>query len=268
MDMQEDDTAKALFKGDFERIVIDKVNFSYPQVQDTKVLRDVSVTIRKNQHVAIVGENGAGKSTLIKIIAGLYKPTSGVVLVDDTPLHHYKLSSWHKYLGALQQDHLSYRFATARDNVYFGDVSRPFSRSRFENAIEAAEARTFIEKLPAGADSYVQPWMENGDGSKGVELSGGQWQRLALARNFYRDSPIIVLDEPTSAVDALAESRIFSRLFKEKNKTIITVSHRLSTVKRADIIYMMKDGAIVEQGTYDELVDGKRHFYTMFKSQL
>ena len=110
--------------------------------------------------------------------------------------------------------------------------------------------------------------MEDDNGNKGVELSGGQWQRLALARNFYRDAPIIILDEPTSAIDALAESRIFKRLFAVHDKTIVTVSHRLTTVQRADVIYVFDNGRIVESGTHRELVEKKGHYYRMFESQL
>jgi len=232
------------------------------------VLRDVSLTIESGQHVAIVGENGAGKSTLIKLLTGLYAPTSGSVMVDDTSLSDISIDSWHDKLGVLQQDFISYGFASAKDNVYFGDTKRPFSAKRFESALDKAEAREFIEKLPKGIDSYVNPWMEDSDGNNGTELSGGQWQRLALARNFYRDSPIIILDEPTSAIDALAEARIFKHLFAEKDKTIITISHRLTTVQKADVVYMMKDGQVVETGTAAELIKQQGEFFTMFESQL
>ena len=110
--------------------------------------------------------------------------------------------------------------------------------------------------------------MEHDDGTSGVNLSGGQWQRLALARNFYRNSPIIILDEPTSAIDALAESRVFKRLLSDKTKTVITISHRLTTVEKADIIYMFENGKIVERGTHDKLVAKKGAYYRMFESQL
>lgn len=110
--------------------------------------------------------------------------------------------------------------------------------------------------------------MEDDEGKNGTGLSGGQWQRLALARNFYRNSPIIILDEPTSAIDALAESRIFQHLFDDKERTVITISHRLTTIKKADVIFMLKEGRLVEQGSYDELVAKRGDFYTMFESQL
>lgn len=110
--------------------------------------------------------------------------------------------------------------------------------------------------------------MEHSDGVKGVDLSGGQWQRVALARNFYRDSPVIVLDEPTSAIDALAEARIFEHLFADKHRTVITISHRLTTVEKADVIYMLEGGKLIEQGTHTELIEKHGAYFTMFKSQL
>lgn len=250
-----------------EVIELKNVSFHYP-TSNRLVLQDVSFAIRRGQHIAIVGENGAGKSTLIKLLTGLYEPTSGSVLLDGTPLAESEVGSWHKYLGVLQQEFISYGFASAKDNVYFGDTSKKFDDKRFEAALAKAEAKSFLKKLPRGVDSYVNPWMEDDDGNAGTDLSGGQWQRLALARNFYRDSPIIILDEPTSAIDALAESRIFKHLFDEKGKTIITISHRLTTIQKADVVYMMKDGKLVEQGTAKELIAMRGEFYTMFESQI
>jgi ATP-binding cassette subfamily B protein/ATP-binding cassette subfamily C protein len=168
----------------------------------------------------------------------------------------------------LTQNATEYGFATARNNIYFGDVSKPFDQKRFDQAVDWAEARTFLEKLPQKYDNYLRAWMEDSEGNKGVDLSGGQWQRLALARNFYRDSPIIILDEPTSAIDALAESRIFKSLFNAKDKTIITISHRLTTVKKADVIYVLQEGALAEQGTHAELVKRKGEYFKIFESQL
>ena len=258
---------KARLRGVPEVLAIHNVSFHYP-ANDKLVLRGVSFEIKRGQHVAIVGENGAGKSTLIKLLTGLYNPTSGSVLLDGTPLAETEVSSWHKHLGVLQQDFISYGFATAKDNVYFGDTSGKFDEERFEAALAKAEAGSFLKKLPKGVNSYVNPWMEDDEGNAGTDLSGGQWQRLALARNFYRDSPVIILDEPTSAIDALAEARIFKHLFNEKDKTIITISHRLTTIQKADVVFMMKDGKLVEQGTAKELIAKKGEFYTMFESQI
>lgn len=248
-------------------IELRNISFKYPH-SDKQVLHDISITIKPRQHVAIVGENGAGKSTLIKILTGLYEPTSGEVLVGGVKLTDTDISTWHKQLGVLQQDYLSYGFASARDNIYFGDITAPFSQERLDQALDRAEARTFLEKLPKGLDSYVSPWMEDSEGNNGTDLSGGQWQRLALARNFYRDSPVIILDEPTSAIDALAESRIFKNLFADKKRSVVTISHRLTTVEKADVIYMLQDGKLVESGTHKELVAKRGAYFTMFESQL
>lgn len=247
-------------------IGIDKLTFRYPN-QDSDVLKNVTLTVEPNQHVAIVGENGAGKTTLIKLLAGLYLPQKGSVTVDGTALKDIDIASWHKQLAILRQDFVHYIFANIGDNVRFGDVSKQ-DAELFDQALRDAEAFEFTKKLPRGVDTMANNWMEDEEGNKGVELSGGQWQRLALARNFYRDAPIIILDEPTSAIDAMAEAKIFNRLFKEKNKTIIAISHRLTTVKKADVIYMMKDGEVVESGDYQSLINARGDFYKMFESQL
>ena len=243
------------------------VSFHYPG-SDTLVLDHINLTIKRGQHVALVGENGAGKTTLLKLLAGLYQPVSGEVAVDGEPLASANIQTWHRQLGVLSQNFTQYDFATAAENVWFGDVSKTPSQERVDAALREAEAEKFVAKLPKGVDSYVNQWMESDDGVKGVDLSGGQWQRLALARNFYRDSPIIILDEPTSAIDALAEARIFDRLFQQKQKTIITVSHRLSTIEKADMIFMLAHGKVVEHGTHAELVAQHGAYYHMFESQL
>ena len=243
------------------------VSFRYPG-SDTLVLDHINLTIKRGQHVALVGENGAGKTTLLKLLAGLYQPVGGEVAVDGEPLASANIQTWHRQLGVLSQNFTQYDFATAAENVWFGDVSKTPSQERVDAALREAEAVKFVAELPKGVDSYVNQWMESDDGVKGVDLSGGQWQRLALARNFYRDSPIIILDEPTSAIDALAEARIFDRLFQQKQKTIITVSHRLSTVEKADMIFMLAHGKVVEHGTHAELVAQHGAYYHMFESQL
>jgi ATP-binding cassette subfamily B protein/ATP-binding cassette subfamily C protein len=252
---------------DVQEIAFSKVSFTYPQAVQPS-LKDISLQIRAGQHVALVGENGAGKSTLIKLLTGLYRPSKGSVLVNGINLDEYDLEKWHRQLAVLQQEYLILSFASARDNVRYGDIAAPADEQRFEQAIDMAESRDFLEKLPKGFDNYIVNWMEHSDGTQGVNLSGGQWQRIALARNFYRNSPVVVLDEPTSAVDALAESRIFKHLFADKKRTIITISHRLTTVEKADVVYMMQDGRIVESGTHAELAAKRGAYYKLFQSQL
>lgn len=261
------DTKPSLALGMNKSITVRHVKFQYPG-SETLVLKGLSLEIKRGQHVAIVGENGAGKTTLVKLLTGLYQPTGGEILIDEQNLSEVNMVDWHRQLAVLSQSFIRYDFATAYENVWYGDVSRELDRERLAAALKQAEADDFVKKLPKGGDSYVDKWMTDDSDDKGVDLSGGQWQRLALARNFYRDAPIVILDEPTSAVDAAAEARIFRHLFKQKDKTIIAISHRLSTVKKADVIYFMKDGRIVEQGSCSELIAKRGEFYEMFKEQL
>lgn len=261
------DTKPSLALNMNKSITVRNVKFRYPG-NETLVLKGLSLEIKHGQHVAIVGENGAGKTTLVKLLTGLYLPTSGEILIDGRNLSEVNVADWHRQLAVLSQSFICYDFATAHENVWYGDVSRELDRDRLKTALKQAEADDFVKKLPKGGDSYVDKWMTDDSDDKGVDLSGGQWQRLALARNFYRDAPIVILDEPTSAVDAAAEARIFRHLFKQKDKTIIAISHRLSTVKKADVIYFMKDGRIVEQGACSELIAKRGEFYEMFKEQL
>jgi len=251
-----------------EEIIFKDVSFHYPGKKTPDVLRNITFSIKRNQNIAIVGENGAGKSTLIKLLTGLYHPTNGQILIDGAPLQDLDIKTWHQQLGVLQQEFITYGFATAKDNVRYGNVEKRYNEDQLMTALKDAEAMDFTAKLPKGLDNFVNNWMQDDEGNKGTGLSGGQWQRIALARNFYRNAPIIILDEPTSAIDALAEDRIFTRLFQNRKRTVITISHRLSTIKKADVIYVLKDGEITETGTHDELIRMKGYFYKMFKSQL
>ncbi|MBT2249783.1 ABC transporter ATP-binding protein [Arthrobacter sp. BHU FT2] len=243
------------------------IRFTYTG-SDIEVIRGISMTIREGQHIAIVGENGAGKSTLIRILAGLYRPDSGQVMLDGVDLAAVDVTSWHRHLAVLSQEFLKYEFATAAENIWFGDVQSPRDDGRIQRAAGDAEALEFISKLPNGLDNHVSNWMEDPRGRKGSGLSGGQWQRLAMARNFYRNASFMVMDEPTSAIDALAEHRIFTRLFADRSSTIIAISHRLATIEKADTVYMLEDGKVVEQGTHQELVALRGRYFRMFESQL
>lgn len=266
MDLPQGAQKQFILAGVPERISVANVSFRYPGAEQT-VLQNVSFDILRGQHVAIVGENGAGKSTLVKLLTGLYQPTNGDIYLDEQSLARVDVASWHKLLGVLSQDFVKYDFADARHNVSYGDVSTAYSEERLERAIQTAEAG-FLYKLPKGLDNYIDQWMEDDEGNKGQDLSGGQWQRVALARNFYRNAPIIVLDEPTSAIDALAESRIFKHLFAMNDRTIITISHRLTTVEKADVVYMLQNGRLVERGSAAELIAKRGAFYQMFESQI
>ena len=268
MELRSEDENGKLAHGLAQSIEIDHVSFAYPET-DVTVLDDISMTITQGARIAIVGENGAGKSTLMKLIMGLYRPTKGQVVVDGRDLADIKKSSWHRHIALLGQQFVSYVFATMRENITLGDVQKKPTDELIIEAVKKAEFMEVVEKQPHGMDTFIERWMAaDDDKSTATELSGGQSQRMALARNFYRDAPIIILDEPTSAIDALAESRIFKRLFRQTDKTLIIVSHRLTTVEKADVIYMMEQGKVVEQGTHSELVVKKGRYYRMFESQI
>ncbi|MBP9738108.1 ABC transporter ATP-binding protein [Candidatus Saccharibacteria bacterium] len=249
-----------------ETIELKNVSFTYP-TSKKETIKNISIKITRGSHIAIVGENGAGKSTLIKLLLGFYEVSSGEILLDGVPIADYDITSWHTQVSVLLQSFSSFQFATIGDNVTFGDAEVQPTKSRINRALEAAEAREMVEELPRGLDSPAATWFEE-DG--GVELSGGQWQRIGLARNFYRQAPIIILDEPTSAIDAHAEANIFDRLFDANNKqTVITISHRLTTIENADRIYVLSKGELVQVGTHKELVLQKDGQYVhMFRRQL
>ncbi len=249
-----------------QEIRFENVSFTYPNTSK-EVISDVNLTISLGAHIAVVGENGAGKSTLIKLLLGFYQPTSGTIYLDEIPLQEYDIASWHAQIGVLLQEFAAYQFTTVGENVIFGNVNAKPTKERISRALEAAEAQEVIDDLPKGFDTPAATWFEE---DEGVQLSGGQWQRIGLARNFYRQAPITILDEPTSAIDALAEANIFDRLFSKKNKnTVITISHRLTTIENADIIFVFSHGRIVQQGTHKQLAEQKKGEYAhMFRRQL
>ncbi len=240
-------------------ITVKNLSFSYPQAK-INALKDVTLEIPFGKDVAIVGENGAGKTTLVKLILGLYKPTSGSVSVNSHVVADYSSSEWHKKVGVLFQDFNGFNDFTIEDAVWFGDISKPKSASQINAALDKAGALGFVNKLEVGSKTFMNKWVENND--IGVELSGGQYQRIALARAFFRDPDILILDEPTSAIDAKGEYQIFKILEEErKDKTNIFISHRFNTVRKADIIYFVEDGRVVEGGSHQDLIKlgGKYH---------
>lgn len=254
-----------------KEISLQHVAFSYPNRPEMEVLSDISFDIRKGQKVALVSENGAGKTTLVKLILGLYTPSRGTITLDNQDIDQIQPSSWHQFVSAMMQSNRPFTFANVHDNVMFGDISHEADEKAISNALRMAEAKEFVDKMPNGVNSYISAWVSDKKGinmNVGTGLSGGQKQRLMLARNFYRNSPFVILDEPTSAIDALAESRIFGRLFAEKSKTMLIISHRLTTVEKADVIYVLKDGKIVESGNHAELVTKHGEYYHIFESQL
>lgn len=242
-------------------ITFKDVSFKYPRT-DRYVLQGFNLTIHPGEKVALVGENGAGKTTLIKLLLRFYDVTGGEILVNGINIKEVNLKKWHSYIGAIFQDFIKYQF-TFRENISFGDVSKSDKEKSLKKVVGQSGANAFLDDLPKGYNQVVGKMFEGG-----VDLSGGQWQKLALARAFYRDSPILILDEPTSAIDAKAEYEIFERVQGlQKDKTAIIISHRFSTVRNADRILVLDEGKIVEEGTHQQLLSLEGMYAELFNIQ-
>ena len=212
--------------------------------------------------MALVGLNGSGKTTLIKLLCRLYDPTSGTITVDGVDLRELETTALRREIGVIFQDYLHYHL-TARENVWLGNVEAPADQARIAAAARHSGADDLIVGLKHGYDTILGRLFEDGE-----ELSIGEWQKVALARAFMRDAQVIVLDEPTSSMDAKAEHEVFERFRKlAENKTTILISHRFSTVRMADRIHVLEDGRIVESGTHDELVRDNGQYGRLFELQ-
>ncbi len=224
------------------------VTFRYPGCE-TDVLRDINLHIHPGEHLALVGLNGAGKTTLIKLLTRLYDPTEGQILLDGIDLREYDLGSLHQRFGVIFQDFVRYQF-TVRENIGFGQVDALEDHERIVTAADRGGAIPLIESMPATYDTMLGRRWE-----KGLELSGGQWQKIALARAFMRKAEVLVLDEPTSALDAEAEYDVFRR-FGElmQGRIAVLISHRFSTVRMADRIAVLSGGNLIELGSHAELM--------------
>ncbi len=243
-------------------IKIESLSFNYPKSK-LKVLENIDLEIPFGKDIAIVGENGAGKTTLVKLILGLYKPREGQIHINQNNLQEYSSKEWHKKVGVLFQDFNGFTDFKIEDAVWFGDVDKPKSKKMIEQSLQKSGALKFVNKLSAKTKTYMNKWI---DENAGTELSGGQLQRVALARSFFRDPDILILDEPTSAIDAKGEYEIFKILEEErKDKTNIFISHRFNTVRKADIIYFIEDGRIVESGNHQELVKLNGKYAELFE---
>ncbi len=224
------------------------VSFKYPGI-DAYALRNVNLCIHPGEKLALVGANGAGKTTLVKLLTRLYDPTEGQILLDGVDLREYDLNELRQRIGVIFQDFVKYHLP-ARENIGFGQIEALADEPRILSASERGGAHSIITSLPQGYDTQLGRWFR-----EGRELSGGQWQKIALARAFMRDSEVLVLDEPTASLDAENEYAIFQK-FREltEGKMAVLISHRFSTVRMADRIAVIDDGTIKELGTHQELV--------------
>ena len=245
----------------FDHLRADNVSFRYPG-SSRDVLRNVSMSLRRGEVVALVGENGSGKTTLAKLLAGLYRPTDGVVSWDDLDTATVDPDDLRRGVSVIFQDFVRY-FLTAAENIAVGDVSRLDDRAAIIDAARHSGAAEFIERLPNGYDTSLERHLEGGS-----DLSVGQWQRVALARAFFRGAPFVLLDEPTSALDARAEHDLFERIRTLlAGRSVLLISHRFSTVRTADRIVVLHRGEIVEEGTHDSLMTTGGRYAEMFTLQ-
>ena len=242
-------------------IVFDHVSFRYPG-DEHRVLEDIALTIRPGEHVALVGENGAGKTTIAKLLCRLYDPTSGAITLDGIDLRQYATQDLRRSVSVVFQDYSRYQL-TARENIWLGNINVPPDSLYVDRAARKAGIHPVISQLANGYDTVLGKSFDGGQ-----ELSAGEWQKIAIARAFLHDGEIIVLDEPSSSLDAQAEYEIFERFHQlMKGKTAILISHRLSTVKMVDRIYVLKHGRIAESGTHKELMKESQIYAGMFETQ-
>ena len=248
-------------------IHVDRVSFAYPGTSRV-VLDDVSVTLPAGAVVAVVGENGAGKTTLVKLLAKMYEPSSGAILIDETPLARVRADEWRSRLAGAFQDFFRFEFQ-ARQTVGLGDVPRVDNEQAVTTAVSRAGASDVVTRLGSGLDTQLGPTWPGG-----VDVSFGQWQKLALARGFMRDEPLLlILDEPTAALDAETEHDLFeqfsaaARRADAAGRITILVSHRFSTVRMADLIVVLDGARLVEVGTHDELLARGGQYAELYRIQ-
>jgi len=248
----------------FARLEVRDVGYRYPD-SERVALDGVSLEIRRGEIVALVGENGSGKTTLSKILAGLMDPTDGVVAWDGRPIAGPTARGVRPHVSVIFQDFARFQLS-ARDNIAVGrgiDVAADPDGTALDDAARRAGVADVIRGLPHGYDTVLSSLVPGG-----TDLSIGQWQRIALARAVYRDGGFVVLDEPTSAMDPEAERALFASLREVlHDRTVLLISHRFSTVRDADRIYVLADGRVVECGDHDELMARGGRYATMFMAQ-
>lgn len=247
---------------DAPNISLRGVSFKYPN-SDRLVLKDLNLEIKPGEKIAIVGENGAGKTTLVKLLSRFYKVDNGGIYLNDDNINDIKIDSWYKNLGVLFQEYNTYGSLTLKENILLGDAHREPDEAKMELAANRANVSSFISNFKNG---YNQVLSEKFKG--GTRPSTGQWQKIAIARFFYRNSPVVIFDEPTASIDAVSEAEIFGQIYEFfKNKTVIIISHRFSTVRNADKIYVLDGGTIAESGTHDQLMKMKGKYHKAFTIQ-
>ncbi|MEO6728748.1 MAG: ABC transporter ATP-binding protein [Candidatus Dojkabacteria bacterium] len=243
------------------KIEFRNVSFSYPAT-DRKAVDNVSFIVNPGEKVALVGENGSGKTTIIKLLARFYDVTDGEILINDVNIKDVDLATYYKLWGVLFQSFAKLWFSI-RENIGVGNVEDINNIELIKEAARKADAKKFIEKYPKKYETLLSKDFEGG-----VQLSGGQWQKLGIARAMFANPKLIVLDEPTSALDSLAETEVFENINElSKDSTVFVISHRFATVRNANRILVLKEGKLLEQGTHEELLKNESLYATMFNEQ-
>jgi ATP-binding cassette, subfamily B, bacterial len=237
------------------------VSFTYPGTNRT-VLKNFNLKLSTGERIALIGENGQGKTTVVKLITRLYDPTEGQILLDGIDLREYSLEDLHRHIGVIFQDFMRFEM-TARENIAVGRIDQPHQQTDIELAAHKSLADTVVSKLAGGYDQILGRRFEGG-----VELSGGEWQKMALARAYLRDAQLLILDEPTAALDARSELEVFERFAElTEGKMALLISHRFSTVRMADRIVVLSGGRLIEEGNHQQLMAKSGLYASMFEMQ-
>jgi ATP-binding cassette, subfamily B, bacterial len=237
------------------------VSFTYPGTERT-VLHNFNLTLSPGERIALIGENGQGKTTVVKLITRLYDPSEGQILLDGIDLREYSIEDLHRQIGVIFQDFMRFEM-TARENIAVGRIDQPHQQADIEEAAHKSLADTVVDKLAHGYDQVLGRRFEGG-----VELSGGEWQKMALARAYLRDAQLLILDEPTAALDARSELEVFERFAElTQGKMALLISHRFSTVRMADRIVVLSGGRLIEEGNHQQLMAKNGLYASMFEMQ-
>ena len=257
----DEESADGFVLSSFDKIVFQNVSFKYPK-KANYVFEDINITFEKSKSYLIIGANGVGKTTLIKLLAGLYEPTNGKILIDNIPISDYSIASYHNLIGIVFQDYIKYPL-TVEENIKIGNHSDFYNNEKMHEAARKVGVEQFVQKLQNKYHTILSnEWID------GTNLSQGQWQKLAISRAYFAQPLLMIMDEPTASLDAYAENKLYNNIAElMKESTTIMISHRYTTAKLVDEIIVLGEKGVIEKGTFEELMNKKGKFSEMFKLQ-